>query len=113
LRQAQEYDSRKSVEPFGLEIGLLPWRTAGLDGIPGIRRTPKAMYSPTDVAVQAVRTLQSTHPALRHLCVEGSRESLIISGTVTCYYYKQLAQEALRSLLGDLQLVNQVKVNAN
>jgi hypothetical protein len=71
------------------------------------------MFSPTDVAAQATRTLQSTHPALRHLCVQGSGEALIISGTVSCYYYKQLAQEALRPLRGNLQLVNQIQVNQN
>jgi hypothetical protein len=71
------------------------------------------MFSPSDVVAQATRALQTTHPALRHLCVEGSAEALVISGTVTCYYHKQLAQEALKSLRGDLQLVNHIKVNRN
>ena len=71
------------------------------------------MFSPTDVVVQATRTLQSTHPALRHLRVEGCDGSLIISGTVGCYYHKQLAQEALKPLRGDLQLVNHVRVSSN
>ncbi len=71
------------------------------------------MFSPIEVVAQATRTLQSTHPALRHLSVEGSSEALIISGTVSCYYHKQLAQEALRSVSGELQLVNQIKVNRN
>lgn len=65
-----------------------------------------------DVVTQATRTLQSTHPALRHLSVEGAEEALIISGTVTCYYHKQLAQEALRALRSDLQVVNHIKVHA-
>jgi hypothetical protein len=64
-----------------------------------------------EVVSQATRTLQSTHPALRHLRVEGVDEALVISGTVTCYYHKQLAQEALRSLRGELQLVNHIKVH--
>jgi hypothetical protein len=71
------------------------------------------MEATTDVATQATRTLQSTHPALRHLNVEGAGETLVISGTVTCYYHKQLAQEALRSLRGDLQLVNHIKVQVS
>jgi hypothetical protein len=71
------------------------------------------MFSPSDVEVQATRTLQSTHPALRHLRVQGSEGSLVISGTVTCYYHKQLAQEALKPLRGDLELVNQVTVDGN
>jgi hypothetical protein len=71
------------------------------------------MFSQTDVVVQATRTLQSTHPALRHLRVQDAEGTLVISGTVTCYYHKQLAQEALRPLRGDLELVNQVKVSTN
>jgi len=71
------------------------------------------MYTTNEVVVQATRTLQSTHPALRHLHVEGSDGVLVISGTVTCYYHKQLAQEVLKPLRGDLQLVNHVKVNTN
>ena len=71
------------------------------------------MVSPTEVVVRATRTLQSTHPALRHLRVQGADGSLVISGTVTCYYHKQLAQEALRPIRGDLELVNHVKVSAN
>ena len=66
-----------------------------------------------DVVTQATRTLQNTHPALRHLSVEGAEEALIISGTVSCYYHKQLAQEALRPIRGDLQLVNHIKVHAS
>jgi len=66
-----------------------------------------------DVVTQATRTLQNTHPALRHVRVEGVEETLVISGTVTCYYHKQLAQEALRALRTDLQVVNHIKVNAN
>jgi hypothetical protein len=69
------------------------------------------MLTSTDVVAQATRALQSTHPALRHLRVEGSDQALIISGTVSSYYHKQLAQEALRSIRGDLQLVNHVKVH--
>jgi hypothetical protein len=71
------------------------------------------MFSLADVVVQATRTLQSTHPALRHLRVQDAEGSLVISGTVTCYYHKQLAQEALKPLRGDLELVNRVKVSAN
>jgi hypothetical protein len=62
------------------------------------------------MVVQATRTLQSTHPALRRLNVEGSEGELVISGTVNCYYLKQLAQEALRPITGDVQLVNRVQV---
>ena len=71
------------------------------------------MFTSSEMVVQATRTLQSTHPALRHLRVQGTDDSLVISGTVSCYYHKQLAQEALKPLRGDLELVNQVKVSNN
>ena len=66
-----------------------------------------------DVVTLATRTLQNTHPALRHVRVEGAEEALVISGTVSCYYHKQLAQEALRAMRGDLQLVNHIKVHTH
>jgi hypothetical protein len=66
----------------------------------------------TELVAQATRTLQNTHPALRHLKVDGSEDALVISGTVTCYYHKQLAQEALRQFRENHLLVNHVKVCA-
>jgi len=53
---------------------------------------------------------KSSHPALRKLNVEGTRESLIISGQVTSYYLKQLAQETIMPVRGELSLVNRVAV---
>ncbi len=71
------------------------------------------MLSTSDVVVRATQVLQNCHPALRHLRVEGSDGALVILGTVRCYYHKQLAQEALKPVRGDFELVNHVKVNVN
>jgi len=61
----------------------------------------------------AAETLQqSSHPALRELLVEESDEAIVISGFVTSYYLKQLAQETLRPIRGPRQLVNRVLVVA-
>jgi osmotically-inducible protein OsmY len=62
----------------------------------------------TPQAVQALR--QSPIPALRHLQVEETDREVVLSGSVTTYYMKQLAQEAVMPLLGDRQLQNRVRV---
>ena len=59
-------------------------------------------------AAQALK--QSSHPALRHLRVEETDESIIISGRVSSYYLKQLAQETIMPMRGALMLINQVLV---
>jgi hypothetical protein len=63
------------------------------------------------VSPSAAETLQqSSHPSLRDLAVEESDAAIVISGRVTSYYLKQLAQETLRSIRGRRQLVNRVVV---
>ncbi|MFO0966008.1 MAG: hypothetical protein U0793_10550 [Gemmataceae bacterium] len=64
------------------------------------------------VVTQAAHALRrSSHPALRRLRVEGNDGALVISGKVTSYYLKQLAQETIMPVRGDLQLVNKVDVH--
>jgi hypothetical protein len=59
-------------------------------------------------AAQALK--QSAHPALRYLRVEETEQSIIISGRVSSYYLKQLAQETIMPVRGALALVNRVIV---
>ena len=69
------------------------------------------MNSSVQVVTQAAHALKkSSHPALRNLSVEGTDQSLIISGRVTSYYLKQLAQETIMPCREGLQLVNKVDV---
>lgn len=71
------------------------------------------MTSTPSVVHQAAHALRrSSHPALHYLIVEEREETLVISGRVTSYYLKQLAQETLMPVRGGLQLVNQVNVVA-
>jgi hypothetical protein len=53
---------------------------------------------------------QSPIPALRHLSVEESDHSVILSGSVSSYYLKQLAQETIMPILGSRELQNRVSV---
>jgi len=69
-----------------------------------------ATLSPPRSAAQALR--ESSLPLLRTLSVTETDEDVTISGRVSCYYHKQLAQEAVLPLLGRRRLRNQVVVNA-
>ncbi len=57
---------------------------------------------------QALR--YSPIPALRELSVAENDREVLISGAVTTYYLKQLAQETVLPLIGDRELLNQVQV---
>jgi osmotically-inducible protein OsmY len=82
-------------------------------------RSTKAMASQSlsvvvtqSVVTQAAHALRrSLHPALRHLNVETDDHALIISGRVASYYLKQLAQETIMPVRGELELVNRVNVD--
>lgn len=50
-------------------------------------------------------------PFLRHLDVAETDDEVVISGRVSSYYYKQLAQEAVMPALGDRRLKNNVMVD--
>ncbi len=69
------------------------------------------MIATLPVATQASNALKkSSHPALRGLSVEGTDGNLVISGRVTSYYLKQLAQETIMPVREGMQLVNRVDV---
>jgi osmotically-inducible protein OsmY len=60
---------------------------------------------------RAKETLQQhLVPGLRRVHVELNESEVIISGTVSSYYLKQVAQEALKSILGIRTLNNRVEV---
>lgn len=59
-------------------------------------------------AEQALR--QSPIPALRKLSVEEKDGVIVIAGSVSCYYYKQLAQEAVLTLRSGKEVSNRVTV---
>lgn len=50
--------------------------------------------------------------ALREIQVEREGERLVLSGMVSTFYHKQLAQEALRGMTSDLRLTNEICVDA-
>jgi osmotically-inducible protein OsmY len=50
---------------------------------------------------------------LRKLRVEQVDEMLLICGKVGSFYHKQLAQEAVRLVSGDYQVVNKIDVETN
>lgn len=68
---------------------------------------PQAISSGSK-ATQALQ--RSGIPALRRLKVEETDGEVVISGSVTCYYLKQLAQETVMPVLNRRVLANRVRV---
>jgi hypothetical protein len=50
--------------------------------------------------------------AIRNLRVESDAIGVVLLGQVPLYYYKQLAQELVRSELDDTSIINQIEVVA-
>jgi hypothetical protein len=50
---------------------------------------------------------------LRDLQVEQCDSALLISGCVSSFYHKQLAQEVVRSVGTDIKVVNSIQVESN
>ena len=61
-----------------------------------------------------VQTALAASPitALRELRVERHGTSLQLQGLVHSFYHKQLAQEVVRALAGDLEVINSVAVGS-
>jgi hypothetical protein len=77
-----------------------------------LERKERAVMSSTTLTRPAVEQLlrQSALPALRKLCVEETDEAVVLTGSVSSYYLKQLAQETVMPVLGERELFNRVKV---
>ena len=54
--------------------------------------------------------LKSSNPELRRVRIQESDDLIVIRGTVSSYYFKQLAQESLRSVAEDRRIVNLLEV---
>lgn len=65
-----------------------------------------AIQSPE--AIEALK--HSSHPALRRLHVEQVEDKIVLSGHVSSYYLKQLAQETVMAARPGQELVNRVTV---
>jgi hypothetical protein len=66
--------------------------------------------SPLADSRTAAALRDSPIPALRKLTIDETDEAIVIRGTVTSYYLKQMAQEALMPYLDRRTLVNRVVV---
>jgi hypothetical protein len=69
------------------------------------------MAVPPLLQLRAEQVLQqSPIPALRRLRAEETEEVIVLSGSVSSYYLKQLAQETIMPVLGRRDLRNRVTV---
>jgi len=66
---------------------------------------------PTPLNATAVLANSSVRE-LRQLRVDESAEQLQLSGQVSSFYHKQLAQEAVRDAAGPRRVVNHVRVQS-
>ncbi|HMF12057.1 MAG TPA: BON domain-containing protein [Gemmataceae bacterium] len=64
------------------------------------------LAQPTGLAVMR----QSPIPALRKLTVEESEAVVVLGGSVSSYYLKQLAQETIMPILAGRELHNRIAV---
>ncbi len=77
----------------------------------GNTRRLQVMAASTLVGSQATEALlHSPIPALRKLQVEQTEGGIVLSGSVSSYYLKQLAQETVLPYLDHQALVNRVTV---
>ena len=63
---------------------------------------------PAGVVVHAL--LKSSSPEVRRLVVRETESTVEITGRVSCYYLKQLAQETLRGAAAGRLILNRVEV---
>jgi hypothetical protein len=81
----------------------------------GIATRPVKECSDMTTATQARSAVNALRdcslPFIRHLEVTETDEEVVISGRVSTYYYKQLAQETVMAALGDRRLKNSVVVD--
>jgi hypothetical protein len=66
--------------------------------------------TPSVQSTAAQALLHSPIPALRKLHVEEKDGEVVLTGSVSSYYLKQLAQETVMPVLDNRELVNQVVV---
>jgi hypothetical protein len=74
---------------------------------------PGSPYSRPLCAVAQHALASSGVYALRELTVEPHNEGLLITGAVSSFYLKQLAQEVVLAVAGAVELVNSVCVTDN
>jgi osmotically-inducible protein OsmY len=75
----------------------------------GLKMAP---YTAKDVRPRAQSALAASPIyELRELTVEETSRGIVISGSVSSFYHKQLAQEAVREVAGTVEVVNSVQVD--
>ena len=98
----------------GRPSGDLDRQPRDVPSLPTTARNTK-MIQPaddTDTALAALEALaNSSVSELRFLRVDESENMLQLTGSVRSFYHKQLAQEAVRTVAGSMQVINAVAVN--
>jgi hypothetical protein len=86
------------------------WHRLVCGALTDYRRSAIMNAVPAPVQEPSCVLTSSPLPQLRRLVVTVNDGEVVITGRVTSYYMKQLAQEAIRGTLGDRRLLNKVEV---
>jgi hypothetical protein len=78
---------------------------------PELASAPIIDRPPDPAAVAQARLRDSAYRQLQNLTCDSHEGVLAIRGRVTCFYYKQLAQTAVRDIPGVEVIHNQVQVD--
>lgn len=92
-----------------------------MDATMVLQRVAMETSGPRSLGLQRGRNQVRLHPSLSSLCgcpylalrdvdCELSGKKMIMRGTVSSYYWKQVAQESLRSYCVGLEIINSVQV---
>jgi hypothetical protein len=106
--QAENAPGRDGVAPALLRESAAPPVVSGRSFQSKEQPIMTSTASDSSSAAQALR--QSSHPALRRLALEESDSAIVITGRVSTYYLKQMAQEAVMPMRGVRILINRVTV---
>jgi len=98
---------KKPVAPSSRLCILAAWSTGSEIDI----RRSDAMNACPNLPSEIL--IASPLPQLRRLVVTVNEAEIVITGRVSSYYMKQLAQEALRQTVGDRRILNHVEVCPN
>lgn len=77
-----------------------------------------ATLTPPPAAVGVARAVEellraSSRPDLRRLAVTATADEIVLTGVVSTFYLKQLAQELVRDIAAGRRLTNRIEVGSN
>jgi osmotically-inducible protein OsmY len=102
-------DRERAINNDAVDGGPLPRRGSGVMAKQSAQDLERRAQSALMRRAQSALMSSSVYP-LRELIVESQNDAILITGSVNSFYHKQLAQEAVRAVVGAIDVVNSVQV---